>query len=618
MRIQPRQQLLEIWRATARSSYQNGRWVWGGRDAPNSINDAEQLLCLILPATQISSFRLDNPDETDDEVIDALRAMGNAAEIPQRLVAVLAEYFDRYSADDGTPLFHGGSYFTTLDPDEKPAPTQLELDVVESYAVSITLTLAAISFARSFNAVVTRNDLKEEASRLEQMASRRLTAAMVGLLRSFTISAFDVDSSAGRSLVAMVNQVGLPDKQFTSELTRRLQSVTAGLKDLTIVSGQVRDLDSPGRLYECGWSWGVIQNAPDVEFVQDPYISQPAGYAQDAPYLYFTVVALDGLADLFSPRTRLQRLLDELQQRLSAALSLRWDFTQAYWSAIASFGGAQAQWPLEDLPWRATDGAESDYFSLLVTSIAARDLAERRGVDVDLSRLGQILGELANRARITRRLMKDDSAIQLHSPGVSILLEGSEVYGPKLAFQATDFSPLLLKRAVRVAELITDIKLRGELLDLMDRIWDHVVKRRHSDDTGRDSWHGLWDQPANVYPAVTEPFDQPSWHHTVRVVESLLSSAWLTTSKPLQSDEVIALASYLLAEAEHLFDQEQLAGSTEAGPQLRGEVQSVQASISRAREILIVTPGSATALLQEALRKLDQLAAARQGASGRW
>src|SRR5215813_4653571 len=124
MRIQPRQQLLEIWRATARSSYQNGRWVWGGRESSNSIGDAEQLLCLVLPATSIESFKVDHPDQTNQDVLEALRPMGNAVEIPRRLVTVLADYFDRYSAEDGTPLFFGGGYFTTLDPDDKPTTAQ--------------------------------------------------------------------------------------------------------------------------------------------------------------------------------------------------------------------------------------------------------------------------------------------------------------------------------------------------------------------------------------------------------------------------------------------------------------------------------------------------------------
>lgn len=610
MRIQPRQQLLDIWRSTARASFGNGEWAWGGRESPNSVSDAEQILCLLQPATSLANFQLDNPDQTDEDILDALRVFGNAAQIPRRIVDVLTDYFERYSAEDGTPTFHGGTYFTTTEASEDVAEPQFGLDVVESYAVSITLTLATMTFTRSFATVITRPDLREDVTRLEAMASRRLTAAMVGLLRSFTVNAFDIDSSFGRHLLQMVNQDRMSERRFTADLTRALRDVTAGLRDLRIGSGQVPDLDSPNRLYECGWSWGVIRDAPTIDFVEDPAIVQPDGYALDAPFLYFTVVALDGLADLFSPRTRRLGLLNDAQQRLSAALNLRWDMTQSYWSVIATFGSAR--WPIEDLPWHTTDGAESDYYSLLVTSIAARDLALRRGTDVDLARLGAVLTELANRARITRRPFENDPGVRLHYPGIAVTLDGSEKFGPQLTWQATDFAPLLLKRAVQVAELINDIELRGQLTRLVDEVWDHVLLRCHRDVTGHDPWNGLWDQPANAFPAITVWYGQPSWHHTIRVLESLLFAANLTSSGPLRAPDVSAFAFSLLTEAEHLFDQEQLAGSTEAGSPLRAEINTVRASITRARDIIELRPGSATALLIEALRRLDQLAAARQ------
>jgi hypothetical protein len=612
MRMQPRQHLLDVWRATVRSSYQDGRWVWGGREQPNSVTDAEQLLCLVLPATELSAFALDNPDQTDTDVLEALRALGNAAEIPRRLVTVLSEYYERYSDEQGVPLFHGGNYFTTADPDDKPTPLQLELDVVESYSVSITLTLATIAFARNLGRVATRAETLRDVARLEQLASRRLTASLVGLLRSFTVNAFDVDSDPGRYLLQTVNQEGLPERRLTEELSQQLRDVTVTLRDLLVDASHV-DLDSPSRLYECGWSWGVIRGAPPVDLVQDPAVVQREGYAEDAPYLYFTVVALDGIADLFAERTRRQRLLTETQQQLAAALEIRRDMTQRYWATIAGFGAGR--WPLEDLPWRTTDGAESDYFSLLVTSIAARDLAAQRGTDADLRRLGQMLAELANRARVTRRSYRGDPGVGLHVPGVAVTLGASEASGPLLTWVATDFSPLLLKRSIRVAEQIKTANLRAELLALVDQVWDHVLARRHAR-TG-DPWYGIWDQPANAFPqAGVDPYDQPSWHHTYRVVESLRYAANLTAAGPLAAIELTTHASHLLTEAEHLFDQEQLAGSTEGGPRLRGELQSVHANIARAREILTTRPGTAVAMLSDALLKLERLAAARRDTVG--
>ena len=76
MQIQPRQQLLDVWRATARLSYPDSSWHFGGREGANSISDAEQLLCILAPATEIPLFRLDNPDVANRDVLDSLAQRG--------------------------------------------------------------------------------------------------------------------------------------------------------------------------------------------------------------------------------------------------------------------------------------------------------------------------------------------------------------------------------------------------------------------------------------------------------------------------------------------------------------------------------------------------------------
>ena len=584
--------------------------MWGGRDLANSISDAEQLLCIMLPATEIPRFRLDQPDRTHEEVLGALRQLGDAREIPRLLVRVVVDYLRRYSGEDGTPTFPGGSLFNTADPDVEPTGAQLGLDVVESFAESITLTLAALGFARVFRTELTRADLRAEVDVLEDLASKRLSAAMVGLLRSFTIAVFDADDAPGQTLLRTVNQAKLPTSQVLAELNGALRETAAGLRDLNIGIERVADLDRPGRLFECGWSWGITTGAPVIEFAKGVGV-QRDGYALDAPYLYFTVVALDGIADLFSDRTRLLGLLDDEQQRLSAALQIRWDLTQQYWATVASFGNGR--WPLEDIPWRTIDEAESDFFSLLVTSIAARDLARRRDTDADLSRLGAVLTELANRGRITRRPFVGDQAVQLHEPGVPITLEGSEAFGPLLRWTAADFAPLLLKRALRIAGLINDIDLRGQMLSLADDVWEHVAQRRLKLSNGQY----LWDQPAAVFPTLEHRFTHPSWHHTLRVVESLVFAANLAESHPLRSQSLTTLAQDLLAEAEHLFDQELLAGSTEGGRSIRERLESVRQRLRRSREIMLDRPGSSVSLLLAVLGDLDALAAARQDIRGR-
>jgi hypothetical protein len=337
---------------------------------------------------------------------------------------------------------------------------------------------------------------------------------------------------------------------------------------------------------------------------------QRDGYALDSPYLYFTVVALDAIAELFSERTRRLGLLNDDQQKLASTLRLRFDLVQQYWATIASFG--VGRWPLEDIPWRTIDEKESDYYSLLVTSIAARDLAVRRDTDADLSRLGRVLIELANRGRITRRAFEGDPAIGLHEPGVAIDLEGTEAMGPPLTWVASDYAALLLKRVIFVASQINDIEMRGELLALADSVWDHIAERRISDGAGAR----LWDQPKGVYRPVSRVFEQPSWHHTVRVVESLVFAATMAGSDPLRSEPLALLAKDLVAEAEHLLDRELLEGSAQSGRALRDKIEEARQRVVRSREIMADRPGSAVSLLLSVLRELDDLEAARPAVLG--
>src|SRR5262245_32973510 len=103
MRMQPRQQLLDIWRATVRASWDGkGKdWRWGGTHEPNSISDAEQLLCLLVPATQLGDFfGLDNPSETAAPILRVLESLGDSRQIPRTLIDVMTEYYEKYSDEE--------------------------------------------------------------------------------------------------------------------------------------------------------------------------------------------------------------------------------------------------------------------------------------------------------------------------------------------------------------------------------------------------------------------------------------------------------------------------------------------------------------------------------------
>lgn len=613
MEIQTRRHILEIWRATVSHCYREGKWSWGGhRSGRNSISDAEQLLTILYPATAIDSLKVDRVDQTADDVLDYLRSLGNEVDIPRRLIGVISEYMRAYMVD-GTPDFSGGSYFDVLEGEAVTAkPEQLKLHVVDSYSMSISLCLATLGLLQVYREGIKSPRMQREVEELEMLSSQRLTAAMVGLLRSFTINTFLPTDPAGETMCRMINQGNIASENIVHDLLEDLAQIRASLqKELTLGLSQVaEELDNPGRLFECGWSWGVVDGAPKIGSTDD-IGDQPVGIADPRPFLYFTVVALDGIQDLFSERTRILGLLSEEQQRLASALQLRWDLTRQFWAKIATFGAGR-RWPMEDLPWTTSDGAESDYYSLLLTSIVIEGASGERGLDVDIERVGRLLGELASRGRITRRPTADDPSIALHIPGMRLRLNGSEkaAEGPMLQWTVSSYASLILKRVLRVAELVDDKVTRLRFLDLADRIWAHLEQRRIEAPNGR----GLWDEPTQVFPSAPfGPYGGPSWYHTERIIEALVTAAHVTQSQKASANpELMQFANQLIAEAEQLFDQELLRGTNDTGVRLRERFQVVGAKLRRARELLDDRPGTAGALASEVLRELDTIDAARQ------
>ncbi|KAB8184816.1 SCO2524 family protein [Microbispora catharanthi] len=608
MKLQPRQQLLELWEAAARASYRDRVWTWGGRDGSNSISDAEQLLCFMYPASELPGFRLDTPDETADDVLAALAVLGDSVEIPKLLLRVMGQYLRTYTADDGRPLFSGGSYFRPLDDEAKVTPEQLQLDVVDSFSMSVTLALGTLGFLKVFRQSVRRESIRREIRELEDLASKRLSAAMAGLLRSFTVNAFDPGSTAGRALLRTVNQTGAPTRRVLDDLRRELRPVRAGLRDLTIGSGSQVDLDNENLLFECGWTWGIVKDAPDIVTPLD-IGPQPKGVAADTPFLYFTVNALVGIADLFSARTRVLSLLNDDQITLAQAIQRRWDLTQSYWRTIATYG--RGTWPLEDIPWRTVDEKESDYYSLGVTAMVVQSLVNNRAADVDLGRVAAVLEELAVRARIIRRAVPGDPPVLMHSPGVPINLNGSDALGPHLLWVVSDFAITLLKRTIWAASIAQNTRMRERLVALADQIWRHIMLRRHTDGSAA----GLWDQPGNVFTDIEVRDEEPSWYFSERVVEFLVSAATSSGEPPLRSPQLVELALQMLGEAEHLLDQELVTRPLIGGQTIQPKLRSIQASLQRARAIVSDRPATAQALINDALLGLERLSAARDSAS---
>ncbi len=614
MQIQPRQQILDIWRATARVSLDGDEWFPGGREGGNSISDAEQLLCVMSPATEIPLFHLNRPDSVADDVLEALREVGDNLRIPQRLMQGLARYLERYTDSSGTPVFSGDSYFVRdADQDGEITREQRALDVVDSFSISVTLMLATIGFARTFRQVVTRPALQSQVDALEQAASIRLSAAMAGLLRSFAVNVFTVDSDCGQELLRTVNQERRPRHQVVDELREALREINARLRDdITIGSGAAEgsELDNPDRLFECGWSWGVVQEAPRIETTA-AISEQRTGVALNAPYLYFTTVAMDAIQALSSERTRLLGLLDPEQARLAQSLQVRFELTRSYWATVATFG--TGRWPLEDLPWRTTDGVESDYFGLLIGGMVIQNMQAVRVSTTELRRVADVLEEIGNRSRITRRSTEPETAIAVHHPGLRFVLEGSEkAGGPLLAWTVADVAPTLLRRSLTLAGMADDVVMRSWMFDLADGIWAHLLDRVLSAGPGQ----GLWDRPAGAYRYLPDPPLEVSWYFTKRVVDCLVVMAGLINGPPLRSALLTQIAADLLSEADHLYDRELLNGTTAHGGTLRVELDRIGAELRRARAVRRERPGVAVAVTEEVLRRLDRLAAARQADSG--
>ncbi|MEZ7153552.1 SCO2524 family protein [Streptomyces sp. MAD19A] len=611
MQIKPRQHLLDIWRAAARHSFDDGKLVWGDTDGLSSVADAERLLCLLYPATEIPAFRLDQPDTTERDVLQALERVGSRLEIPPNLITALTQFMRTHTGPDDAPTFAGGPYFKPLDQDEELTYEQGKLGVVDSYSMSVTLCLATLGFLKVYENSTTRPDVRRALGELREATNQRLTAAMVSLLRSFAVNVFDAESEQGRRLIQVIGQNRHSDRAVLQQFARRFRPLRA-----TIIESLSRGIEvdeairDESQLFECGWAWGVVKDAPKVTDLDAPVPGQPDGIADRLPYVYFTVVALDGIQDLFSERTLTLGLLDADQQKLAEALRLRWELSQQYWSAVARFG--TERWPLEDLPWQTTGlRLESEYFSLTVAAILVHDLVRRRATDDDLTRTVSIMERLADRGRVTSRMTRNDPVVRLHDPGVLMPLAGSERSGARLQWRMTDFSAQLLKRTVQLAELSRNIEAQDRLLRLAEQTFEHLWNRRIEDGHGA----GLWDDVRAVFPDAEAANRRLSWSVTERVTECLVAARNLYEQEPIRSPDLADLARDLLSEATHLFGREQLEASTGDDGSRARAMRSMENRLDHARGLVDERPATAFALALPVLQELDTLAQARDAAA---
>ncbi|SED47798.1 hypothetical protein SAMN05216489_03558 [Streptomyces sp. 3213] len=609
MQIKPRQHLLDIWQAVARHSFDGGVWAWGKWGGESSVADAERLLCLLYPATELPSFRLDDPDTTQSDVQQALRRAGGRLEIPANLVTAAAEFM-RTHTDDKRPTFAGGYYFQSRDPEKDLTEEQRRLGVTDSFSMSITLCLALLGFLKVYESKTRRSGMQETIRELRDATSNRLTAAMVSLLRSFTVNVYGTDSPQGQALCELLGQGRLSQRQVLEMFQKRFRSLRAAVIESFILGVDVQEaLKDESQLFECGWAWSLVRDAPEVGTEAD-IGAQPLGVAAPVPYLYFTVVALDGIQDLFSDHTLTLGLLNAEQQKLAEALRLRWEITQQYWSRIARFD--RERWPLEDIPWRTTgQRLESEYFSLSVAAILVHDLMRRRATDDDLTRTVTVMERLAERGRITSRMTPDDPMIQLHNPGVPLPLQGSATIGPPMNWRMSDYSAQLLKRTVQLCTLSRNLAAHDRLLGLAEDVFDHVWRRR----LGEGEGVGLWDNVQAAYPETALTEGPVSWSITERVTEVMVQVHNMYAQPPIRSLELTLLAKALLGEATHLLGNEQMAPAPNSDGKRGMQLRGIEVKIRRARTLIDEQPGTAYSLTLDVLGQLDALARAREAAA---
>ncbi len=96
--------------------------------------------------------------------------------------------------------------------------------------MSVTLCLATLGFLQVYRQGLQgprSAKMVQEVDELQQLCSQRLTAAMVGLLRSFTVNTFDPGDPPGRTLCRMINQRGVATEILVRDLLDDLAEIAA-------------------------------------------------------------------------------------------------------------------------------------------------------------------------------------------------------------------------------------------------------------------------------------------------------------------------------------------------------------------------------------------------------
>lgn len=590
-------EILAVWNTFAEAVAADKLWGDQGNDR-NVIVDAEAILTFLLPEMAVNRLSFHSDDGLIVVASDMAAGVSLAkisddkyttdlpGESRRALLDQLLDFFDTNGGNE--PVFAAGTYLDVVDGDIASVEAEAEaseaarsdgdgrkelrrdVEVVDAYTYSVTVSLSTLQLIeRWFPKTQESETSYEEIDRLREMASARLTDAMEGLIDSFSVAAGQSESS----WESKTKRIWPKSNADLAEVRRRLKKLK-------------RDMPRSGA-FEIGWSWGPVAKKDrimrsDREY---PYV------AINAPYLYFTVGALDGIKDVFSDEVQTATILDQKQQSLAQQLRVLYDLTTTYWAALA-LDESGGRWAIEDVPWTTADGNASEYWTLYLLRVA---LSRLSGTEHDSSRLVDLAQELAQRGRITRKPVppKSDPALKLHWPGETLVLDSATPLpdGQELRWVVYDYSPQLLKLTGQLLERISSARDRAELADLVGQIWAHLRDRRETRGLGTDAWDTFESVYTDWYDEnIKESHDSrsrpesaiSSWYVTERVVEALVAVASGDLARPLVPAAMREFLFELVSELDYRMAQ----SDSKSGAD-HGEIQKQRIQIHEARRSLL-------------------------------
>lgn len=573
------------------------------KNDPNSIIDAEMLLILLMPYAAIrGKFDLGDPLHADDALALKLNQMVEvknqgcdlSGKVNDKIVDLLMTFFNKYSQNEGTvPNFSIGSYGS--DAEDHMLSTDKQPEIVDSYAMSLTLCIYVLRLIAAWKDSATKGKSEKVWQKLESLASKRLTASMQGLLSSFVVST---------SYPADWNRLTNTDWDNNKEIESiRDRLCRLGVTELT---SEVA--------FECGWSWGPVEKECNIiprcnadekkEWIDRTRpLSVPLWSADPAPYLYFTVTALDSIADLNSDDVMSGSLLNGDQLLLADRLRSFGEVTSRYWSTVAFTEREDSSWNIEEIPWRTADGVGSDYWTLYVLRMVGDNLP--RGVgDTGVGRIIDLLEELAQRSRITRKPYppsSDSSIEQIHAKGYRLNLEPAKdtdsqnTKNPIICYAIYDFAPQLLKQAAQLLKVSLTDNHRMRILRLINNLSAHLHQRSTTDEAALS-----WDYPEKIYKDYYDTNKEHkiqasdkmirSWYFTERVMEALIARVEGEKTRPKTSEQLRSVAAAALTEAEWRARQEE--GQSD-------DITSIEQKLTNARSHLEEDPLMALSIAVE-------------------